>query len=433
MKPMTWQHNLNTKQGQAELDKVLFASRALSEARCLRRSCEWIDDLSSCLPDNQDIVVQAYANQQFHIVIEHGRSLFEKCEFDSAAHNLRNFVSEKQLHPSDVKIASSTKDVCQTHIPTSSYINQTMRFLHFFSKYKSAEKKRIDLMSEPTIVLPKLSVRYHNELRDSLERSMQEYEPDGWLLYVYGLVLYKFRLFPQAINIFIRSIHASPMNWASWHMLGQLVKSRSELDKLDLPNCLYKILFYIMMRYELDISRDDPYTLVEQKTVDDFLNGPFRNSIFFRLLKAKHAVQSCDALELFSEIRKDDPYCVEKMDVYSNLLFKEKKTNILAELANELERGDFLTPEVNICIANSYRVRGQRNKAIEYLKRALRLNPDHALAWKMLGHEYRELKNMDKAIQAYRSAHLTDPRDDDALNGMLEVEQDIMDAKRTTI
>lgn len=43
-------------------------------------------------------------------------------------------------------------------------------------------------------------------------------------------------------------------------------------------------------------------------------------------------------------------------------------------------------------------------KAIQYIQRALRLDPNKTDAYTLMGHEYVELQNTSAAIQSYRKA-----------------------------
>lgn len=55
-------------------------------------------------------------------------------------------------------------------------------------------------------------------------------------------------------------------------------------------------------------------------------------------------------------------------------------------------------------IGNFYSIRNDHARAIQYFTRALRMNPDYAAAWILLGHEFVEGKNHAAAINAYREA-----------------------------
>ena len=43
-------------------------------------------------------------------------------------------------------------------------------------------------------------------------------------------------------------------------------------------------------------------------------------------------------------------------------------------------------------IGNYYGLRGQHEKAVLYLQRALKLNPNYSYAWTIMGHENIEMK-----------------------------------------
>ena len=53
---------------------------------------------------------------------------------------------------------------------------------------------------------------------------------------------------------------------------------------------------------------------------------------------------------------------------------------------------------------NYYGLRGQHEKAVLYLQRALKLNPHYSYAWTIMGHENIEMKNSNAAIACYRKA-----------------------------
>lgn len=375
-----------------KLRTELWTCHILSEQRCLRKACEWAEDLLFALPEEgeekliskleKDLNdISADLNPQY----EHAKACFELCEYDRAAHLIRNQLDD---------------DKC--------------RFLHYFSMYKAAEKKRIDLLKDVSIHLPKAAVLKFNELRDSLERSMDKREPDGWLLYIYGLVLNKFKLHKNAIEVLEKAINLTPINWSAWYVLTTIVDCKKQLHELDLPNHLFKVFFYHMMRLELDILDNEPLLTLSFKETKFFIEKYFRSSLFIKTLAAKSlGFQSCidEAIEIFRQIRQEDPYRVDAMEVYSDTLFIGKMRKDLAKLAYEIERVDPFTSEANSCIANSFTARDQNTKAIVYFTRALRLNPDNLNSWALIGHEYSAMESFDKASQAYRFAISINKRD----------------------
>lgn len=117
------------------------------------------------------------------------------------------------------------------------------------------------------------------------------------------------------------------------------------------------------------------------------------------------------------------------MDVYSNVLYVQINQPELAQLAHKAIEVDKYRVETcciigcfffffiekyskNINIrflflwdtGNYYGLRGQHEKAVLYLQRALKLNPHYAYAWTIMGHENIEMKNSNAAIACYRKA-----------------------------
>lgn len=389
------------QQGHLDLNKFsvnklrteLWTCHLLSERRCLRKACEWAEDLLFALPEEGEEKLLTKLEKDlfdctsnYNPKYEHAKMCFELQEYDRAAHVLRD-----QLHEDE------------------------SRFLHYFSRYKGAEKKRIDLMNEVTTNISKKAMLKFSELRDSLERSMETSPPDGWLLYVYGLVLHKFKLQKMAVDVLVRSINQQPNNWSAWFMLTILIDSKNQLHSLPLPNHLFRIFFYCMIRLELDMTLEDTWKYNSSKEIKNFTDKYFRDSLFVQTLESKSiGYQNSGynfAIQSFAHIRQKDPYRIEATEIYSNLLYVKKFRKELSKLAYEIEKVDPFTSESNSCIANSYSARDQHAKAIVYFTRALRINPDSSNSWTLIGHEYLEMKNTDKAIQAYRHAISTNKRD----------------------
>lgn len=371
----------------------LWTACILSEQRCLRKACEFVEDLLFSLPeDGEEKLLTKLEkdlndiNSNFCPELEYAKSCFELHEYDRAAHISRNHQDDDQT-----------------------------RFLHYFSRYKAAEKKRIDLMSDVSLNLPKKALIKFNELRDSLERSIDRVPPDGWLLYVYALVLFKLKLQKWAVTVLVDSINASPQNWSAWHLLSTLIDKDDQLNALSLPNHIFKVFFYTQMRQKLDMGIDEPWTMLSKKDTLNILDKHFKDSHFMKTQNARSYGYSTGkykaAMELFNVIRKDDPYRVDSMDLYSNLLYVRKYVEGLSKLAYEVEQIDPFTTEANLSIANSFSAREQHGKAVIYFNRALRLNPDHLDSWTLIGHEYLEMKNYEKALQAYRFAISINKRD----------------------
>jgi anaphase-promoting complex subunit 8 len=122
----------------------------------------------------------------------------------------------------------------------------------------------------------------------------------------------------------------------------------------------------------------------------------------------------------FDIVQKADPYRMEDVDIYSNMLYVMDKRAKLGKLAHEYAEIDRNRAEVCCLIGEScvqsisraglmglgnyYSSRADHTKAITYFKRSLMLNREYLPAWTLMGHEFVELKNSHAAIEAYRKA-----------------------------
>ena len=119
---------------------------------------------------------------------------------------------------------------------------------------------------------------------------------------------------------------------------------------------------------------------------------------------------------MFDQIVQADPYRLDDLDVYSNILYVMEKSSKLAYLAQLATRVDKFRVET-CCIVgttsprfiltrkgNYYSLKSEHEKAVAYFRQALKVNRNYLAAWTLLGHEYLELKNTTAAVEAYRRA-----------------------------
>ena len=111
-----------------------------------------------------------------------------------------------------------------------------------------------------------------------------------------------------------------------------------------------------------------------------------------------------EAEEMFDSIIQTDPYRLDDLDVYSNILYVMEKSSKLAYLAQLATRTDALRVETACIVGNYYSLKSEHEKAVTYFRKALKLNRNYLAAWTLLGHEYLELKNTHAAVEAYRRA-----------------------------
>ncbi|CAG2106401.1 unnamed protein product [Medioppia subpectinata] len=292
-----------------------------------------------------------------------------------------------------------------------------IKFLYFYSRYLSAEKKRLDRMAETNCMATDSAIKLFTELKNELQdlySSGEDFINDSYLLYVYAIVLLKLELNWEAMDVLSRSVRLDPLNWCSWHQLSLIIDEKSQLNSLQLPDHWFKRLFLGDVYLELQLNEDalNLYTTLQQWFTSC-------NYLLSQIAIAKHNLRDVDgAIDLFKQIRASDPARLDAMDIYSNLLYvKDMRTELscLAHSANDI---DPFRVETCCCIANFYSLRSQHPKAVVYFSRALQLNPRHLSAWTLMGHEYMEMKNTGAAIQAYRSAIKCNKRDYRAWYGL---------------
>lgn len=63
-----------------------------------------------------------------------------------------------------------------------------------------------------------------------------------------------------------------------------------------------------------------------------------------------------------------------------------------------------VTIGADVRTGNYYSLRGEHEKAVQYFRRALKLDRGYLSAWTLMGHEYVEMKNTHAAVEAYRRA-----------------------------
>jgi anaphase-promoting complex subunit 8 len=300
---------------------------------------------------------------------------------------------------------------------TKDSVTKESKFLYFYSRYLSAEKKRLDRMTETNCMASDSCIKLFSDLKNELQELYSkdnQMRDDSYLLYVYGIVLLKLELNWEAIDILSKSIRLDPLNWCSWHQLSLIIDEKSQLDAIDLPNHWFKKLFLGAVYLELQLNEE---ALTIYKSLLDSFNSC--NYILSQIAIANHNLRDVDAaIDLFREIRKSDPARLDAMDIYSNLLYVKDMRTELSSLAHAANNIDPFRVETCCCIANFYSLRSQHPKAVVYFSRALQLNPRHLSAWTLMGHEYMEMKNTGAAIQAYRSAIKCNKRDYRAWYGL---------------
>ncbi|KAF4526395.1 hypothetical protein B566_EDAN012685 [Ephemera danica] len=290
--------------------------------------------------------------------------------------------------------------------------NPKMLFLHLYAQFHSIEKKTLDSMTE-------VSSRRLNLIVSGPGTSFNSGMPlrvnDGYILYLHGVVLKRLKIRQQAVDRLVQSLHMEPLNWSAWLELSHLITDRGMLADLKLPDHWMKNFFLGHMYLELQMNEEalEIYEFLQ-------LNGFSRNSyVLAQIALAYHNRREVDtAVEMFRQLTQDDPYRLENMDTYSNLLYVKEMRAELSHLAHHVTEVDKYRAETCCVIGNFYSLRSEHQKAVQSFQRALRLRPSFLSAWTLMGHEYMELKNINAAMRCYRQAIEVDRLDYRAWYGL---------------
>lgn len=297
---------------------------------------------------------------------------------------------------------------------TSSCTSPVPRFLNLYSMYMAKEKKRLDNTPDNATNLSGNS-KDLTELMSILHEEYNQKNLDGYGMYLYGVVLKKLDLIPTAITVFLESVHLEPTLWSSWIELAPLIQDAEQLRSLALPKHWIKSFFIGHTFIEIFVN-ENGINLFEE-----IQQAGFEKSIYVtsQIAIAYHNKRDVDrAIEIFTQITTVDPYRLENLDMYSNLLFVREEKMKMAHLANRAVEINKYRPETCCVIGNYYSIRGEHQKAILYFQRALKLNPYYLSAWTLMGHEFMEMKNTNAAIHSYRQAVEVNRRDFRAWYGL---------------
>ncbi|KAK2965145.1 hypothetical protein RJ640_005308 [Escallonia rubra] len=289
-------------------------------------------------------------------------------------------------------------------------------FLRCYTLYLAGEKRKEEEMIELEGPLGK-SEAVNRELV-SLERELSTLRKsrtiDSFGLYLYGLVLKQKGNENLARAVLVESLDSYPWNWNAWSELQSLCTTVEALNSLNLNNHWMKDFFLASAYHELRMHK-------ESLAKYEYLQGifSFSNYIQAQIAKVQYNLREFEQVEvIFEELLRNDPYRVEDMDMYSNVLYSKECFSALSYLAHRVFLTDKYRPESCCIIGNYYSLKGQHEKSVMYFRRALKLDKNYLSAWTLMGHEYVEMKNTSAAVDAYRRVVDTNPCDYRAWYGL---------------
>ncbi|KAF9623284.1 hypothetical protein IFM89_000773 [Coptis chinensis] len=289
-------------------------------------------------------------------------------------------------------------------------------FLRCYAIYLAGEKRKEEEVIELDGPLGK-STAVNNELV-SLERELSTYRQNGTIdpfcLYLYGIVLKEKGREDLARTVLLESVNKYPWNWSAWSELQRLCTNVDVLKGLNLKNHWMRDFFLGIVYQELRMH-------TECLAKYEYLQGIFcfSNYIQAQIAKAQYSLREFEEVEvIFEDLQRNDPYRIDDMDMYSNVLYAKECCSSLSHLAHKVFLTDKYRPESCCIIGNYYSLKGQHEKSVMYFRRALQLNKNYLSAWTLMGHEYVEMKNTPAAVDAYRRAIDINPCDYRAWYGL---------------
>ena len=367
-------------------------------------------------------------------------SLFHLGEYSRAAHVLSTSSTSNE--------SSSFSDGSLGQIkPPRDDLTSLGVYLRAFSLYLDGERRKEEQVTELRDPLERTKLLNTNlpQLEADLRRSNVLGELDAFGLYVYGVVLKAIRGAKRAPSgerhtnnepnrtsdartdesvgdaahvILIRSILKYPFNWSAWLDLGELCVEDSSIDQeveeLLLPISDHWMYHFFCVHVFIEEKANENAIAIIEKLANGQMSeneGPqhgfFIQSAYLQsqLAMAYYDIRDYDsAHDHFLALAEREPYRLDNMDAFSNVLYVKDQKVALSHLAHRSVTVDKYRPETCIIVGNYYSSKGRHEKAVQYFQRALKLDRSYLSAWTLLGHEYIEMKNTAAAIEAYRRA-----------------------------
>ncbi|KAJ0163000.1 Anaphase-promoting complex subunit 8 [Colletotrichum tanaceti] len=306
-------------------------------------------------------------------------------------------------------------------------LSQKSLFLALYAKFMSGEKRK-DEDSE-MVMGPQDLGNVINKQLNTVSRFLSNWFDErttddgevlgsqGWLEYLYGMILAKEKNEDRAMDYFVRSVHLYPMNWGCWLEMTQLISRVDDLGRIaqHLPQNIVSFIWHLYTSLELYQATPELANSLES------LMGIFPDSSFLLTCNAMLTYHSKDlvaAEQHFSRLLSLHPHRLDSLDHYSNILYVMNLRPKLAFLAHLCSSIDKFRPESCVVVGNYYSLLSMHEKAVHYFRRALTLDRTCLSAWTLMGHEYVEMKNTHAAIESYRRAVDANRRDYRAWYGL---------------
>ena len=310
-------------------------------------------------------------------------------------------------------------------------LSQKSLFLSLYARFLAGEKRK-DEESEMVLgpadggqttnrELPALASGLEGYFNSRSESDAEKKIAQGWLEYLYGVVLAKSKHEDAAQRWLLQSIRLNPYHWGAWEELSALLSNVDDLSKhvdpQTLPQNVMTLIYQAHAAIDLSSTSDAANTYAcLQSLLQLFPTSTFLHTEL--ALLHYHSKDFDAAARLFQEILVSHPHRLDALDHYSNILYVMSDRPKLSFLAHLATSTDKFRPETCCVVGNYYSLCSQHEKAIMYFRRALTLDRNFLSAWTLMGHEYIEMKNTHAAIESYRRAVDVDRKDYRAWYGL---------------
>jgi tetratricopeptide (TPR) repeat protein len=316
------------------------------------------------------------------------KSYFDLGEYRRAAHALERyrFGRSEGYAAWDASSSSARKPY-----------DATACFLRGYALFLAGEKRKEEERVEQASPLERFAVvNPHLKALDAELRALcvEDGAPaaaDGFILYLYAVVLKARERPDEARAALVRAVNANPLIWSAWSDLAALCAEKDVVEALPLND--HWMVSFFRVQALLELQENDGAGMECDKLISIFGESPELVGLSARV---EYNLRNFDAAqEKFEELFESlDPYRFEGLETYSNVLYVKEERAKLSHLAHRSLRNSKYRPETCCIIGNYYSLKSMHKRAVVYFKRALRLDRNCLSAWTLMGHEFVELKQV---------------------------------------
>lgn len=365
-------------------NELINAYKILSD-RCLFQSAAWVLEFLSATPFDSTIELED-KSPQFLLA----QSQFKIREYKKVVKTLENCTDQPSIGLRFLSRLNDTQqEIEQSLIDSGSFLEG------FPSSGLSSYESYDSLIEEITPFVEKL---------------------DAVNLYIYSSILVKGGRHKDALPFLLNSLNSFPLNRSAWQLLISLLVRFD--DSVIAPSFGSLPKHWTSQIFRIELFAELQQTEAALRLIQTITLPRTPSIIALEATVRYHHRDFERSQQLFEELRKVDPYRLETLELYSNLLFVKEDVAGLSQLAQTLNKIDKFRPESLTVSGNFFAINGRHEEAISHFAMALRFDSTFGFAWTLIGHEFVELENISAAIAAYTKAYEANPRDFRALYGL---------------